>query len=410
MKSLIRIITLLLFSTITFFTIAAEEEPVASEQTESTELAEGAELIEEPELTEQPIPQYHLPNIPNKRARLLLEHMTLMGREDEVVSLNNAEEEFYGLYLPQANGQPQGGILILHDEQQHGHWPDIIGPLREYLPQFGWSTLTIELPDQLKRQRIPRPLESKPSESETLVDDSELADGDSALAQNSDDTNDEEQNKEITKEAKDNDGPETAEPAKVEDELTQTTEDEGEPALPRLEKLPDLPVKETEILDQEDEAIDLIADYQAQNRQRINAAIDYLQQQNQFNLIIIGFGRGASWAIDYAHQQVQQEEEPKGLTLITIDALPNPYDKDLINQQLVDISLPYLDLLQNQTYAIDKTAAKRLAIMRRNGNPDYQQILTQEISSYHELENPTNRRIRGWIKNNAGGSQITIKP
>ncbi|OUS41230.1 hypothetical protein A9R00_01980, partial [Oleispira antarctica] len=147
MKSLIRIITLLLFSTITFFTIAAEEEPVASEQTESTELAEGAELIEEPELTEQPIPQYHLPNIPNKRARLLLEHMTLMGREDEVVSLNNAEEEFYGLYLPQANGQPQGGILILHDEQQHGHWPDIIGPLREYLPQFGWSTLTIELPD-----------------------------------------------------------------------------------------------------------------------------------------------------------------------------------------------------------------------------------------------------------------------
>ncbi len=414
MKPLIQIIVLLLFSTIAFFTIAAEEEsaaveeepiiseeePMTADQTESSEPADKN--------TKQPAAHYHLPNIPNKRASLLLEHMTLMGREDEVVSLNTAEEEFYGLYLPQANGQPQGGILILHDEQQHGHWPDIIGPLREYLPQFGWSTLTIELPDQLKRQRIPRPLANNPtetntSESETLTDDNELADSD---VQNSDETNEEE----INKEAKDSAGPESAEPAKIEDELTQTTEDEGEPALPRLDKLPDLPAIETETLNQEEEVIDLIADYQAQNRQRINTAIDYLQQQNQFNLIIIGFGRGASWAVDYIHQQVQQEEEPKGLTLITIDAQPNPYDKDLFNQQLVDVSLPYLDLLQSQTYAIDKTAAKRLAIMRRNGNPSYQQILTQEISSYHELENPTNRRIRGWIKNNAGGSQIAIKP
>ena len=406
MKPLIQIIALLLFSMVAFFTIAAEEEsaaveeePVVADQTEGSEPADSS--------TKQPAAHYHLPNIPDKRGKLLLDHMTLMGREDEVVSLNNAEEEFYGLYLPQANGQPQGGILILHDEQQHGHWPDIIGPLREYLPQFGWSTLTIELPDQLKRQRIPRPiLDNVTPTDEPLAGDSESAGDEAALAQNSDDTNDED----INKEAKDSAGPESAEPAKIEDELTQTTEDEGEPALPRLDKLPDLPAIEPETLAQEEEVIDLIADYQAQNRQRINAAIDYLQQQNQFNLIVIGFGRGASWAVDYVHQQIQQEEEPKGLTLITIDALPNPYDKDLINQQLVDISLPYLDLLQSQTYAIDKTAAKRLAIMRRNGNPDYQQILTQEISSYHELENPTNRRIRGWIKSNAGGSLIAIKP
>ena len=406
MQPLIQIIALLLFSMVAFFTIAAEEEsaaveeePVVADQTEGSEPADSS--------TKQPAAHYYLPNIPDKRGKLLLDHMTLMGREDEVVSLNNAEEEFYGLYLPQANGQPQGGILILHDEQQHGHWPDIIGPLREYLPQFGWSTLTIELPDQLKRQRIPRPiLDNVTPTDEPLAGDSESAGDEAALAQNSDDTNDED----INKEAKDSAGPESAEPAKIEDELTQTTEDEGEPALPRLDKLPDLPAIEPETLAQEEEVIDLIADYQAQNRQRINAAIDYLQQQNQFNLIVIGFGRGASWAVDYVHQQIQQEEEPKGLTLITIDALPNPYDKDLINQQLVDISLPYLDLLQSQTYAIDKTAAKRLAIMRRNGNPDYQQILTQEISSYHELENPTNRRIRGWIKSNAGGSLIAIKP
>ena len=51
------------------------------------------------------------------------------------------------MFLAEATGNPQGGVLILHDNQQHGHWPDIVAPLREYLPQHGWSTLSIELPD-----------------------------------------------------------------------------------------------------------------------------------------------------------------------------------------------------------------------------------------------------------------------
>ncbi|MBL4797780.1 MAG: DUF3530 family protein [Oleispira sp.] len=410
MKSQIQAILLLLISSISLITIAAEEESTA-EETTNTEEVVNTEAADEPvaKTEQQPSLPRYLPNTSNKRALSLLDHMLLMGREDEVITLSNLAEEFYGLYLPQASGQPQGGILILHDEQQHGHWPNIIGPLREYLPQFGWSTLTIELPDQLKRQRLPRNIPTQTTSGDQAS--TEKPSNDSSETEGTVNSNPDLTQKETTiEEAKDSIGPTAIAAEDINNDIAEVSDNDNEPALPRLDKLPDLPEIETESPVLEEEIIDLIADYQDQNRQRIHTAIAYLQQQNQFNLVIIGFGRGASWAIDYTHQQIQQETEPKGLTLITIDALPNLYDKDLINQQLVDISLPYLDLLQSKKQFNDRSAAKRLSIMRRNNNPSYQQILTQAIGSYHELENPTNRRIRGWIKTHAGGTQIAIKP
>jgi hypothetical protein len=401
MKPQIQAILLLISISTSLFAVAAEEESTAEEATiEDAAASEGqaAKTEQQPEL-----PRY-LPSTANKRTTSLLDHMLLMGREDEVITLSNLEEEFYGLYLPQATGKPQGGILILHDEQQHGHWPDIIGPLREYLPLFGWSTLTIELPDRLKRQRIPR---AKP----TLATNDEQTAAEELANESSETEGLETADPEaIDEEAKDNDGPESIAAEDINNDTPEVSDNDNEPALPRLEKLPDLPVAETKSPISGEDVINLIDDYQTQNRQRINTAIGYLQQQDQYNLIIIGVGRGASWAIDYVYQQIQQNEEPKGLTLITIDALPNIYDKDLINQQLVEISLPYLDLIHSSKQSINRSAAKRLSIMRRNNNPNYQQILTQEISSYHEIENPTNRRIRGWIKTNASGTQIAVKP
>lgn len=416
MKPQILVILLLLTSSLSL-SIMAEEEPAPEEMTPqemtNTQPANSEAANDQMMATDQPPAlQRHLPNTLNKRAVALLDHMSLMGREDEVITLSNPEEDFYGLYLPHASRQPQGAILILHDEQQHGHWPEIIGPLREYLPLFGWSTLTIELPDQLKRQRIPRDIPAvavNDEQTSSEQDASEQKDNADA-ASNAEATIDTENQDTEIQEVKDSTGPESIAAEDVSSDIAVIDSDENEPALPRLDKLPDLAVTETESPVPEAEMIDLIADYQTQNRQRINTAIAYLQQQNQFNLVIIGFGQGASWAIDYAHQQIQLEAEPKGLTLITIDALSNPYDKELINQQLVDISLPYLDLLQSKKQFIANQAAKRLSIMRRNNNPSYQQIMTQDINSYHELENPTNRRIRGWIKTNASGTQIAVKP
>jgi hypothetical protein len=43
-------------------------------------------------------------------------------------------------------GQPQGGVLLLHDTGAHADWPGVIGTLRQTLPQYGWTTLSLQLP------------------------------------------------------------------------------------------------------------------------------------------------------------------------------------------------------------------------------------------------------------------------
>lgn len=363
------------------------------------------------------IAAYYTPDIPKKRAQSLIQYMTLMERQDEIVQLSSPSDYdlantslaagYYGLFLADATGSPQGGILILHDNQQHGHWPEIVAPLREYLPQHGWTTLTIELPDTPARLRIARdtsstqPLSSSSSTNTAKEDTTEGADPI---------TTDENGAPLLAKEAMDNAGPDLQgrPPALEKDE---TPIDESlEPALPKLAKLPDLATEAVADTDVSEEThFDAIEQYRKQNQLRIFAAMEYLRSKGQFNLVIIGYGIGAAWAIDYLVQQ-ETEEDKKGLTLVTIDALPSRHSSMIMNQQLEKLDVPFLDLIQpEKSYAL-KQAKIRRAIMNRNKNDTYQQIITSNMASYHENENPTNRRIRGWLKTNAGGTLVRMKP
>jgi hypothetical protein len=138
--------------------------------------------------------------------------------------------------------------------------------------------------------------------------------------------------------------------------------------------------------------------------------MEFLRNKGQFNLVIIGHGIGAAWAIDYLDQQEPVEDEQKGLTLITIDAVSSPHTAQMLNQQLSKVKIPFLDLVQPNKASMVKRAKTRLAIMRRNNNSQYQQIITSNMSNYHESENPTNRRIRGWLKTHASGTLVKLNP
>ena len=99
MKSQTLVILLLIASTTSFFAKAAEEESIATEDTTITEEAKAAENVAAPNDTATL--ERHFPDVENKRSAALLQHMTLMKREDEVINLSNALEEFYGLGLGQ---------------------------------------------------------------------------------------------------------------------------------------------------------------------------------------------------------------------------------------------------------------------------------------------------------------------
>ena len=150
--------------------------------------------------------------------------------------------------------------------------------------------------------------------------------------------------------------------------------------------------------------------YLNQNRSRILSAIEYLKSRGQFNIVIIGYGVGAAWAIDYVQQEDSGEQDQKGLTLITIDALASRFEPDKMQLQMKNLQVPYLDLIHPQPGDSLKMAKKRLSIMKRAKNSRYQQIITANMANYNETESPTSRRIRGWLMKNAGGTLVKVKP
>ena len=352
----------------------------------------------------------HLPNVPQKRTQSLIDHLELMHRQDEIVQLNANEEDFYGFYLPETTGSPQGAVLILHDNQQHGHWPELIAPLRESLPQNGWTTFSIELPELPPSQRSMRALAAKSPSKEKEIENGE----ENKSASLDPITTDQEGEPLLTEEAADSDAPDFSKQPKV-----QEQGDNGlEPSLPRLAKLPELPADvPLTAMASEAAKVDPLQQYQTRSRQRIIAAIDYLKSKGQLNLVILGYGTGAAWAIDYI-EQISQADAAKGkrnrkadntgLTLVTIDARPSVDGFADMNQQLKKISIPYLDIIQPNKPLEIKYGKAREAIMKRNQNPNYQQIITADIRYNQDKNTPIIRRVRGWIKAKAGGTLVKM--
>ncbi|MBI5040423.1 MAG: DUF3530 family protein [Gammaproteobacteria bacterium] len=55
-------------------------------------------------------------------------------------------QKFLGIYTEDQTGEPKGGAIILHGIGVHPDWPDVVYPLRSELPNYGWATLSIQLP------------------------------------------------------------------------------------------------------------------------------------------------------------------------------------------------------------------------------------------------------------------------
>ncbi len=54
------------------------------------------------------------------------------------------KEKVLALYTP---AQPSlGTVIVLHNQGTHPDWPAVVHPLRARLPQYGWSTLSVQMP------------------------------------------------------------------------------------------------------------------------------------------------------------------------------------------------------------------------------------------------------------------------
>jgi len=73
----------------------------------------------------------------------------------DAVRLKAKGTEFLGLYTEAETDKAMGGILLLHGIGLHPAWPDVIEPLRSTLPEYGWHTLSLQLP-VLKNEAEPK--------------------------------------------------------------------------------------------------------------------------------------------------------------------------------------------------------------------------------------------------------------
>ncbi len=64
----------------------------------------------------------------------------------DTVWLEAETRKFLGIYAEDTTGKPRGGVILLHGMGVHPDWAEVIAPLRTELPDFGWATLSIQMP------------------------------------------------------------------------------------------------------------------------------------------------------------------------------------------------------------------------------------------------------------------------
>lgn len=64
----------------------------------------------------------------------------------EPVKLKAGKVEFLGIFAENATEEAMGGAIILHGIGAHPAWPEVIQPLRTGLPDYGWATLSLQMP------------------------------------------------------------------------------------------------------------------------------------------------------------------------------------------------------------------------------------------------------------------------
>jgi len=341
--------------------------------------------------------QRDLPDPSKRRIIETVKHLNLYQRESEVIKFSDEESSISGLYLPENTGSPQGGILILHDIDQHAHWPHTIAPLREYLPDYGWNTLSLffgnyinePLPIISVNTLAPEPNDdidsSTPDNSEPVAPINNKEESlDEALATEAPAPEDENFNSNGTGDAL--------------DEIAENFE-----AFNIPEELESNNTNESAEISPEDAFLQTMYE-------RVEGGLSQLNTLGQFNIVIIAHGLSANWAVEALRKRFEQTPNIAGYSLILVDAKPSTYPNYPLNEELAKLEIPILDLYTKISEDSKREiTARRNAIVRQQ-KAKYMQIGLPAFETIHtNKHNMITRRVRGWLKTHAAGEEVMVK-
>jgi hypothetical protein len=381
---------------------AADEDPAVVPEAADTQVTND-ETSSEPSTT---APQegskplvYVTPDKAQQRVDDTLRYLKTFQRESEIIEIGGMNGPFSGLYLPENTGKPQGGVLILHDIAQHAHWPNTVSPIREYLPDYGWNTLSIFFEQYIQKPLpdIPEPVvQSMPETSEAT---SEETDNTQTAAQ--------ENLQETPNPQPDIDNIDTAEIEEGEAPSESLNNDPLDTIANSLESVPDFqPAISPEVLSQP--AIPIEDVFTENMTQRVEDSLNKLNELGQYNLVIIANGYSANWAAKILEKRL--ENNTVGYALILIDAKSSDYPKVALNESLAKLDIPMLDIITDASEEMKLSIKTRKGVMLRNQNSKYMQLYLPAIKpDLTQTNNIISRRIRGWLLTHAAGEEIAVK-
>jgi pimeloyl-ACP methyl ester carboxylesterase len=298
---------------------------------------------EEAEETRAPLPE---------RSEADAQALEWQLEQKEQQRLKAGEQSFLALWLPANVGEPSGAVILVPGDEGNADGAQSVGPLRRKLPNAGWHSLSLSLPDPSG--------DAPPARSTVIAAEPAPVSVDTAEA------GAEEQLAETA-----------AEPAPAA-EPQPTTEAATTPA-----PAPAAPSPEEQ---QKAHAERVFA--------RIESAIAFAEKQQAKNIVLLGHGSGAYWAARYL-----AERKPATVRnlLLVAPSLPAGYTPPL------DELIPALQLATGDFYYKDLATDRRAALQRsqaskRQKHPAYIQVAMKALPGNLEAEQEQlYRRIRGWL-------------
>lgn len=281
--------------------------------------------------------------------------------EDGLVWVEHYPEPFLAYWQSDRSGLPKGALLILHDEGATPVWQITTRPLHETLPDYGWATFALALPEH-DVKAIPKrsfPVKTKPVVIKTDEVDESAAEPVAASVQN-------------------------------------VNPDAGNVAINNV--APDnVPINE--IIEQ-----------------RLESALRFLHDKGQFNIIIAGSGVNAIIAQKFIDKITPKIENPqlrgqlekpiRALVLINSRNRLPTMEKEF-STWFSDEELPVLDIYFKHDARNIHDARKRKKLAKMKGIKAYQQVAINEISGERSWgENKLSRRIRSFLDKNASGVEV----
>lgn len=259
-------------------------------------------------------------------------------------TLQAGDESFLALLVPAARAKASGTVVLVPGDGESADWPNVVAPVRQQLPTFGWQTISLSLPD--------------PYDPVVAIE------RDTAPADTDAQANSEQTAPPVT-------GGSGAAPAAP----TQAEAGSGEPAQAAV-----APVDPEAAANAQ--ATRVLA--------RIAAGIDLALQQGANPIVLVGHGTGAYWAARY----LAEKEPAEVKQLVLIDGREPQGLPPRLDATMGKTDLQIADLV----HAPGPAAQRRKERAAQKANKGYRQIDLPVIPGDRAAEQEqTVRRLRAWL-------------